>query len=649
MAFIYNLYKDPECTIPVKSNNIGVLGIYDANFKNIQNWSRYNYHIDDFDLDQNKPEECIYFKYGFYQGTASVSPMSWFNIGRIYNGAELFQGKYLITDKRADNDNTQVPNAFFMSKRGNVSGSVWAEGSSSIFLQIYGSAYNAGTQDSNSIGVWLGQYVQLPRYGDNDRTNWNYKIGNYDARPEISFSQRNDSQYCNIGLFKITLPWGSGGTNANFVAVVCGYNDAGEFAAQFSDATKGSIMLFPEKLWQDAEVIPEPYVGPVSKESVETSFVPTRDRYRDSVEGRGTAFNTNTDLLDPYGLSQQYSEVKLLKQASAQYQMMVASIFHGLNDSFLGALVDFGFADEQFGTGTDTTHQRDRDEADLMSKGVLSCKLVPASLSADIATSTDWYNPTLCGYRWQGSAVNTGMVGGSICSRSIAYNRWPTFYPTRWFNSFLDYEPHTDITLYVPFCGTIKIDPSVLYNKGISIITYCDVITGLLSVDVVLTDTDGREYIYTTLQGNCGIDMPIIGVGSNAGQAITKIAGGIAGLVNGQNPVGNIFKTMEGLNGVDKSTPVGRYSNANMAPYFAPRQAFLMFCVPKPANPNKFITLYGGESNVSGPLSQFKGYLEVSAVDLGTTTATEAEKEEIIRLMKAGVFNGVYTNDGEVT
>lgn len=644
MAFIYNLYKDPECATPAKTGNIGVLGIYDDSFKDIANWTKYIYHIEDFDLDPSKPEECIYMKAGFYQGIASVSPISWFNIGRIYNGAQLFQGKYVITDKRANNDNTQVPNAFFISKRGNISGTVWAEGSSSVFLQVYSTeTYNAGSQGWNSIAAYLGQYVQLPRYESGDRTNWNYKIDNSDARPEINFSQRNDSQYCNIGLFKITLPWGEGGTNANFVAVVCGYNDAGEFPAQFSDANKGSIMLFPEKLWQDAEVIPEPYVGPVSKESVDSSFVPTRDRYRDSVEGRDGVFNSTPELLDPMGLGYLSSEVKLLQQTQNEYQLMVASIFRGASDSFLGTLGDFGQMTNN------SQNKRDKDEADIMSKGILSCKLIPRSLSHGIIDGPVFYNPTICGFRWQVSTINPLLSGGTICPRNISMMQWPTFYPTRWFNSFLDYEPHTSVMLYIPFCGTVKIDPSALYNKGIYIVSFCDVITGLLSIDIHLVDTDGRDYIYTTLQGNCGIDLPVIGAGSNAGQGIAKIAGGIAGIANGKDIPGNIFKTMEGLNAVDKSTPIGHFSNSNMAPYFAPRQAYLMFYVPKPANPKKFITLYGGESNISGPLSQFKGYLEVSAVDLGTTTATEAEKEEIIRLMKAGVFNGVYTNDGEVT
>jgi hypothetical protein len=73
-------------------------------------------------------------------------------------------------------------------------------------------------------------------------------------------------------------------------------------------------MLFPEELWQDTENIPDPYVGPVSKESAETSFIPTRDRYRDSVEGRDSAFNSTPALLDPLGLGYVNSEVKLLWQ-----------------------------------------------------------------------------------------------------------------------------------------------------------------------------------------------------------------------------------------------------------------------------------------------------------------------------------------------
>lgn len=620
MALIVNLYSDWMCENPIKTVSLGVAGVT-GQYNSLSQWQRITSYAPRFSGEVYDIYRLnAYDNMGFALGGGSA----------LYDydfSSTIPYSVNVPTDTDNQGGGTPIYNPVFIGRGGIYQQQTVA---TALSLVDFDSPTYQGTK---YLTIRMRNYSQVPDSGT--RTSWNYR-NSYPIAAETNAPMPANTAYPLVKLFQITIE------EKRFYMLACGVSGSNALRPAGSSQPT-TLCLIPEIYFKDQPT--DPYVGPVSKESAETSFVPTRDRYRDSVEGRdGAILGDNPLLRDPMGLGSQNSQVKLIWQGETQYQLMVASIFRGTSDSFMGTLGDYGQM------LTSAQHKRDKDEADIMSKGILSCKLVPYNLSWQLISQNYWQDPTICGYRWQGSTLNVGITGGQLCTGNIAVNNsWATIYPTRWFNSFLDYEPHTSVVLYVPFCGTVKIDPSALYNKGLRIVTFCDVVTGLLSVDIHLVDTDGRDYIYTTLQGNCGIDLPVIGAGSNAGQGISKIAGGIAGLVNGKDITGNIFKTMEGLNGVDKSTPVGHFSNANMAPYFAPRQAYLMFCVPKPANPNKFITLYGGESNISGPLSQFKGYLEVSAVDLGTTTATEAEKEEIIRLMKAGVFNGSYNNDGEVT
>lgn len=56
------------------------------------------------------------------------------------------------------------------------------------------------------------------------------------------------------------------------------------------------------------------------------------------------------------------------------------------------------------------------------------------------------------------------------------------------------------------------------------------------------------------------------------------------------------------------------------------------------AIPSTFKQLNGMGSCIGGKIKNFNGYLEVDSVDLSGVTCTDAEKDEILSLLKGGVF-----------
>ena len=78
------------------------------------------------------------------------------------------------------------------------------------------------------------------------------------------------------------------------------------------------------------------------------------------------------------------------------------------------------------------------------------------------------------------------------------------------FGDWRDYQ--TEIMLYLPFCGTINIDPKIYMNRFIYVDYVIDIITGNCSAAVYTYADNGNKMIVEIANGNCAIDLPITGI-----------------------------------------------------------------------------------------------------------------------------------------
>lgn len=78
------------------------------------------------------------------------------------------------------------------------------------------------------------------------------------------------------------------------------------------------------------------------------------------------------------------------------------------------------------------------------------------------------------------------------------------------FNDWRDYI--CDYFLYLPFCGTLKLDAETVVGRDIGVYYAIDYTTGTCTAYVTTWDDDGAECYIDSASGNCCIDIPLSGV-----------------------------------------------------------------------------------------------------------------------------------------
>lgn len=103
------------------------------------------------------------------------------------------------------------------------------------------------------------------------------------------------------------------------------------------------------------------------------------------------------------------------------------------------------------------------------------------------------------------------IVGGYTMEKTV-YNylfelRQP-IYPL-FGDSFIDYEPYTHFELYIPFCGTVSIEPADILGRKLAVQLVVDFTTGTCTA-YVMSD----NLVIKSAQGQIAIDIPVSGIQS---------------------------------------------------------------------------------------------------------------------------------------
>ena len=97
--------------------------------------------------------------------------------------------------------------------------------------------------------------------------------------------------------------------------------------------------------------------------------------------------------------------------------------------------------------------------------------------------------------------------------------------------SFLDYEPYTHYELYIPFCGTVQIDPGDIIDHILSVQMCIDFATGTATAYVM-----ADNLCINTVSGSCAINIPVTGT-----DGVTLNAQINNGIINTKKAQGNLF------------------------------------------------------------------------------------------------------------
>ena len=264
----------------------------------------------------------------------------------------------------------------------------------------------------------------------------------------------------------------------------------------------------------------------------------------------------------------------------------------------------------------------------------------------------------------------------------------------RTFKDWRDFEPYTKLSIYLPYVGRYQLDLNKYYDKTINIRYYIDIRTGaccacliangvlldwfdgLIGTEMPITLTDYSSYA----QNQINIIMRNAGAGAlgihhtgNEANAISKYAiqadnrylaehpaaadyskkmGGISagtaaaaatqigslavgGAVVGAVAMKTAFDLQKGGTAAFTKTRPGSSAMINN---FLPQYPTFMFEIMEIDESPYLNELYGRPSNASGLLGDFSGYLEAEDVMLICPIATDNERQEIIDLVKSGIY-----------
>ena len=258
----------------------------------------------------------------------------------------------------------------------------------------------------------------------------------------------------------------------------------------------------------------------------------------------------------------------------------------------------------------------------------------------------------------------------------------------KYFGSFLDYAPYTNIQIYIPFVGYQTLNTDEIMGNEILLYYHVDLATGNFTCHLQVIRAD-VFYIANIFTGNmmskycissrsfdqlisAGITaagtIASAGLGALAATSSTTAATSTATMAaksasagsttalatqgtraistNVNIPLNNFAPPeptdppVPNVNNVIVKPPIIRTGSLSGSdPLFAPKEAFIIINRPNPAIADKYSSFYGFRANYTETLSNLSGYTKVSAVNLkGFESATLEEKQTIKDQLISGII-----------
>lgn len=202
------------------------------------------------------------------------------------------------------------------------------------------------------------------------------------------------------------------------------------------------------------------------------------------------------------------------------------------------------------------------------------------------------------------------------------------------FNNVLDYPPFTEVSLYLPFIGIVKLDVNDVMRASISVTYHVDVLTGACLADVnVIRDMYGGVLFQYT--GDCSVHYPLSS-GSYMGM-VTALLGVAGTIVSGGSlapmMIGATAKAMSGRSSVERSGNLSGNAGA-----MGSKKPYLIIQRPQPNLANVFETFVGKPANYTTKISNCTGFISCTEVHIENCNGTDAELAELENLLKTGIL-----------
>lgn len=203
--------------------------------------------------------------------------------------------------------------------------------------------------------------------------------------------------------------------------------------------------------------------------------------------------------------------------------------------------------------------------------------------------------------------------------------------------NYLDYEPYTEIRLFLPYIGFVSLSCADAVGKELDIAYHCDIITGQC-VAYVKDGTTGN--VLYTYNGNCLQNLPM--TGRNLPNMLTGILSatgiptdlGSKGIAGFNSVMGAVSGGLQGVQGQYTRGGGINFTSGLMAP----QRPYAIVTRRVPIVDANYNTYVGQPYFKTAQLSSVSGFTIVEQVQLSGIVATQGELDEIERLLKEGVI-----------
>lgn len=207
-----------------------------------------------------------------------------------------------------------------------------------------------------------------------------------------------------------------------------------------------------------------------------------------------------------------------------------------------------------------------------------------------------------------------------------------------YFGNVLDYNPYTNIRLYLPFIGIIDLSNSDVMRSSINVVYHVDVLSGACLAEARITRDGGGGTLYQ-YAGNAATTLPIssgsyMGVVSSVSSVATRA---LAGFASG-GALGAIASGATGILNAQGTNVVHSGGFSGNAGAMGCKKPYLIIERPQTETADNTAKLLGYGSNLFTKLKTCKGLTKVKCVHVDAVPATKEEKKLIEEKLMDGII-----------
>lgn len=247
---------------------------------------------------------------------------------------------------------------------------------------------------------------------------------------------------------------------------------------------------------------------------------------------------------------------------------------------------------------------------------------------------------------------DAGVVTGRLINTKFKTRiKIGSFKMPRFFGSFLDYAPHTAVSLILPYIGKVTLSPDYLLDKTCEIYYNVSWIDGSCIAILKYAEEDGG-HIISTWSGQLGANVPIVasdtadqlkGIVTDTVQSAVNVA--TTAMTGGANVTGAVMNglTTASSNALSSIKPSVTTYEAPPAIHAKalPSVPYLVYERPRVNMLSNHPQIRGIATNIYKPLKDLAGFTMCTNVKLDNIPrALASEIEEIKEILKTGCILG---------